>query len=102
MDITNTMKLTSNLTEDEVFCGLLYTIIKRNSYYDNLRKYAERYEGGMEQLVLDLRKQYDYCELSPYTFLNKFEELLEVNPVLWDKDIETITDFIDFSPESTW
>ena len=100
MDITNTMKLTSNLTEDEVFCGLLYTIIKRNSYYDNLRKYAQSYEGGMEQLVLDLRKQYDYCELSPYTFLNKFEEELENNSFIWNVDIETMSDSLDFSPDS--
>lgn len=100
MDITNTMEFTNNLTEDEIFCGLLYTLIKRNSYYGSLRKYAQNYKGGMEQLILDLRKQYDYCELSPYTFLDKFEEELENNSFIWNVDIETIADSLDFSSNS--
>ena len=81
----------NGMNEGDAFYALFSVIISQNGYYDNLRDYSEKYDGGLEQMISDVCKTYDYSEITPYAFLDAIEDYLACK----ERDNMTIAEIVD-------
>ena len=68
------------MCEEDAFFTLFYVVLKKNNYYDNIRKFAESYEGGFDKVVADIQSCYDNSAKTPYEFLDAIEDYLAACP----------------------
>lgn len=67
------------MNEEDAFFGLFYIILTKNGYYDNIRNFAESYDGGIDEVVADIQNCYDESTETPYSFLDSIEDYLAVH-----------------------
>lgn len=97
-----------DLTEDQAFIVLFYTLITKNDYYRPLYDYMSITNTNLEQLVKEIARLYKiYDFVNPYKFLDvithnidhRLECALDIIAVQGLPDLETI---IENLPDYSW